>query len=65
VQDRSLDFADVIDLAIDQSLTKVSCCFAGVCGQARFGAGFAYRNLRQIADLQCTKIRGCVGVGKE
>ncbi len=45
---RSLDFADMIEAAIDESLSEICCRFAVVSRRSSVWVFFAYRDPRQI-----------------
>ncbi len=57
-QDRPFDLSDVIEVAIDQSLAEVRRGFAGAGCQSCVRICFAYRDSRQIGDVQSSQIRG-------
>ena len=60
-QYRPFDLADMVEVAIDQSLTQVRCRLALIRRQACRWIELAHHNRRQIGDIQSPKIRRRVG----
>ncbi len=55
-EDGALDFADVVEISIDQGLAEVGGGFAIVGRQAGVGILLAYGDLRQVAHIQAAEI---------
>lgn len=51
-EDRPFDFADMVELAVDQRLPKVRRGLAVVCRQTRGRVRLAHRDLRQVAQVK-------------
>ena len=60
-QDGAFDFADMVEVAVDQSLAEVGGGFAVVGGSSAGCVDLADGDLRQIADVEAAEVRRAIG----